>query len=405
MTQQPDVLTALLGREAMVPDIRLMGACTQGKAVLVTGAGGSIGSELCRQLVVLAPESLILFERSESALYELENELRDIASTHDCAGRLNIVPVLGSIRNAALVEKTILRHRIDTIFHAAAYKQVPMLEHNVAAGIQNNIFGTLVMARAARKLGVANFVLISTDKAVRPVSVMGATKRVAELILQAFNELGSRTRFSMVRFGNVLGSSGSVIPLFTKQILAGGPVTVTHPEVTRFFMTVQEAAQLVIQAAALARGGDVFVLDMHQPVRIADLARKLVHLLGYHVCTCLNGGSCSCDDGISIRFTGLRAGEKIHEELLIGNTVFGTAHPKVMRAVETYLKWPELESVLMRLDKASRAMDLALARATLAEVIEGFDSRISVAEEKAGEPKIPPKLAEQESIRLAVNNP
>lgn len=381
MDEFQQVIVELLGRDVIAPDDRLMKACTQGKSILVTGAGGSIGSELCRQLVRQNPACIVLFERSEYALYAIENEIRELVSAPEMAGRIKIVPVLGSIRNASLVEKTLQRYRIDTLYHAAAYKQVPMLERNVVAGIQNNILGTLVIARAARKLAVDNFIFISTDKAVRPVNVMGATKRFAEQIMQAMNEEGCRTRFSVVRFGNVLGSSGSVIPLFRKQILDGGPVTVTHPEVTRYFMTVEEAAQLVIQAGALARGGDVFVLDMNKPIRIADMARKMIALMGHRVCECQGLNGCHCEQGIAICYTGLRDGEKLFEELLIGKTVSGTAHPKIMRALESFLPWPMLDGMLAGLETACLTLDLNSIRDIFGQAIEGFGKGVSPLEE------------------------
>lgn len=403
-----NVMAVLLGREAISPDNQLMRACTKGKSIMVTGAGGSIGSELCRQLCNQEPATIILFERSECALYEIEGEIRGLISAREEAKCIKIVPILGSIRNRELVEKTIQRFRVDTIYHAAAYKQVPMLERNVIAGIQNNVFGTLVMARAAEKLGVENFILISTDKAVRPVNIMGATKRIAEQILQSLNALGGKTRFSMVRFGNVLGSSGSVLPLFRKQILSGGPVTVTHPDVTRYFMTVEEAAQLVIQAGALARGGDVFVLDMHKPVRIIDMARKLITLLGYQVCCCREKASCDCERGIAISYTGLRDGEKLAEEIMIGKAVSGTAHPKIMRTVESSIEWPVLRGILERLEFASKFTDLNAIRETLAAAVEGFGGRVSIreADEFAVLAPVSEESAEfrQETVRLAVIN-
>lgn len=375
------IIEALLGREVVPPQAGLMAACTRGKSVMVTGAGGSIGTELCRQLVANSPGSIILFERSEYALYEVESEIRALADALKQGECIRIVPILGSIRNQALVEKIIQRYRVDTLYHAAAYKQVPMLERNVIAGIQNNIFGTLVMARAAEKFGVDNFILVSTDKAVRPVNIMGATKRFAEQILQSLHARSSRTRFSMVRFGNVLGTSGSVLPLFHKQILSGGPVTVTHPEVTRYFMTAQEAAQLVIQAGSLARGGEVFVLDMSKPLRIADMARKMIELMGHEACEEGDGKA-----GIPIRFTGLREGEKLFEELLIGRTVAGTAHPKILRAVEEFIAWPALCEILDRLEHGCNSMDQDLIRDALGEAIEGFADRVCLQEQPAAFP-------------------
>ena len=377
------VIKGLLGREEVSADSRLISNHTRNTTVLVTGAGGSIGQELCRQLVKYQPATIILFERSEFALYAVDTELRELASLQDNAQCIDIVPVLGSIRNRALVEKVIKRFCVDTIYHAAAYKQVPMLERNVIAGIQNNIFGTLDMAKAAEKLRVKNFILISTDKAVRPVNVMGATKRFAEQILQSLNARGSRTCFSMVRFGNVLGSSGSVLPLFRKQILNGGPVTVTHPEVTRYFMTSEEAALLVIQASALARGGEVFVLDMQEPLRIADMARKMIGLMGYRVCDSCEQGKCDCRKGVSIKYTGLRQGEKLFEELLISKTVAGTAHPKIMRAVEAFLDWQPLQSLLERLEVGCAGMRQNIIRDALDEAVEGFRDRVVLQEQVA----------------------
>lgn len=377
------VIKGVLGREEVPADSRLISNHTRNTTVLITGAGGSVGQELCRQLVQYQPATIILFERSEFALYAVETELRELASLQDNAQCIDIVPVLGSIRNSALVEKVIKRFRVDTIYHAAAYKQVPMLERNVIAGIQNNIFGTLVMVKAAEKLRVKNFILISTDKAVRPVNVMGATKRFAEQILQSLNARGSRTCFSMVRFGNVLGSSGSVLPVFRKQILNGGPVTVTHPEVTRYFMTAEESALLVIQAGALARGGEVFVLDMQEPLRIADMARKMIGLMGYRICDTCEQGKCECRESVSIKYTGLREGEKLFEELLIGKNVARTPHPKIMRAVEDFLDWQALQSLLERLEVGCTGMRQDIIRDALDEAIEGFKDRVVLKEQVA----------------------
>src|SRR5690606_15304838 len=273
----------LLGRDIVPPDLQLMSACVKDSNVLVTGAGGSIGSELCRQILRLKPSTLVIYDNSEYGLYMIEAELREMQQSLADGKNTRIVALLGSVLNRNLIENVMRRFNIRTVYHAAAYKQVPMVEKNMVEGVQNNIFGTLVLARAAARFKVENFVFISTDKAVRPANVMGATKRFAEQILQALAASDTPTRFSMVRFGNVLGSSGSVVPLFRKQIAQGGPVTVTHSEVTRYFMTVQEAAQLVIQAGSMATGGDVFVLDMNEPVRIVDLARKMIHLMGYMV--------------------------------------------------------------------------------------------------------------------------
>ena len=283
--------------------------------------------------------------------------------------------MLGSVCNRAQMENAIKSFAVDTVYHVAAYKQVPMVEKNIVEGAHNNIFGTLISAQAAESLGVKNFVFISTDKAVRPTNFMGATKRCAEQVLQAMAQGGSKTRFSIVRFGNVLGSSGSVVPLFRKQISSGGPVTVTHPEVTRYFMTVQEAAQLVLQAGSMATGGDVFVLDMHEPIRIIDLAKKMVHLMGYDV-----KDENSYRGDIAIEYTGLRPGEKLYEELLIGESVTGTEHPKIMRAEEETLSLDALKDLLQRLEVACREINLPEVKAILMEAVDGFDPKEEVSD-------------------------
>jgi FlaA1/EpsC-like NDP-sugar epimerase len=320
----------------------LLGATITGKTVMVTGAGGSIGSELCRQIVSLHPACLILFELSEFSLYAIESELRAAAGE----GAPRLVPLLGSVQDEALLQEAMARYGVDTVYHAAAYKHVPLVEHNVVQGVRNNVFGTRAAARAALAAGVATFVLISTDKAVRPTNIMGASKRMAELVLQAMAGEGGRTRFCMVRFGNVLGSSGSVVPLFRDQIRKGGPLTVTHPDIIRYFMTIPEAAQLVIQAAAMAQGGDVFLLDMGEPVRIAELARRMIHLMGYHERTRERP-----EGEIEIVYTGLRPGEKLYEELLVGDAAMPTEHPRIMRAMEGRLGAAELEAALAELER------------------------------------------------------
>lgn len=311
----------LLGRDPVPPSPELLGSCITGKSVLVTGAGGSIGSELCRQIALNGPSRLILFEQNEFSLYKVEQDLRKHFSG------LSIYPVLGDVLNQQHLETIFKRFSVETVYHASAYKHVPLVEANIIAGVKNNAFGTWSAATASINCGVKNFVLISTDKAVRPTNVMGATKRLSELILQALACENQGTRFSMVRFGNVLGSSGSVVPLFREQIRGGGPLTVTHPDVTRYFMTIPEAAQLVLQAGSMGSGGDVFVLDMGEPVRIVDLAKKMIELSGFHVKE--NGIG-----DIGIEFVGLRPGEKLYEELLIGAEVEKTTHPRIMRAVE-----------------------------------------------------------------------
>ncbi|AVX13558.1 polysaccharide biosynthesis protein [Stutzerimonas stutzeri] len=368
----------LLGRDAVPPQQALFEKCIRGKVVMVTGAGGSIGSELCRQILSNKPKALLLFEHCEFNLYSIHLELERLIERSSLATRL--VPILGSIRNEDRLLEVMRTWEVETIYHAAAYKHVPMVEHNVAEGVLNNVIGTLNTAQAAVQAGVSNFVLISTDKAVRPTNVMGSTKRVAELILQAlsrepapclFGASGvhhvNKTRFTMVRFGNVLGSSGSVIPRFYAQIRAGGPVTVTHPKITRYFMTIPEAAQLVIQAGSMGQGGDVFVLDMGQPVKIAELAEKLIHLSGLSV------RSEKCPHGdIAIDYTGLRPGEKLYEELLIGDNVSATEHPMIMRANEEHLDWDVLKDRLAKLLKAVENDDYPQVRQLLRAVVSGY---------------------------------
>lgn len=355
----------LLGRDPVTPDVELLARDLAGQVVLVTGAGGSIGSELCRQIAEQRPRRLLLLDHSEYALYAIHQELESTCRSR--APEVEIVPVLGSVNNEARLREICLHHRPHTIYHAAAYKHVPLVEANPAEGIRNNVFGTLNMARVARDIGVARFVLISTDKAVRPTNVMGGSKRMAELVLQAMATEASGTCFSMVRFGNVLGSSGSVVPLFRKQLAAGGPLTVTHPDVTRYFMTIPEAAQLVLQAGAMARGGEVFVLDMGEPVRILDLARRMVELSGL---TVRDGQHPEGD--IEIAITGLRPGEKLYEELLIGDNPTQTAHPRIMKAHEDLMAWPELAAQLDQLRAAAEAGDEAGIRRVLQTCVQGF---------------------------------
>lgn len=333
----------LLGRDPVEPDWSLLQANIFNKVVMVTGAGGSIGSELCRQIVSNRPSKLILFELSEFALYSIHRELLALCQKHklDCA----IVPVIGNVQSQTRLLATMQRFHVDTVYHAAAYKHVPMVEFNVLEGVRNNVFGTWRCAEAAIQAGVSTFVLISTDKAVRPTNLMGASKRLAELVLQGLAKRQTVTRFCMVRFGNVLGSSGSVVPLFREQIRQGGPVTVTHPDIYRYFMTIPEAAQLVIQAGAMGQGGDVFVLDMGEPVRIVDLARRMIHLMGLEVVDERHP-----DGDIEIKFTGLRPGEKLFEELLIGDDVKTTQHARICAANETALDWHDMKALLRQLE-------------------------------------------------------
>lgn len=342
----------LLGREPVEPDAFLLGSKIEGKIVLVSGAGGSIGSELCRQILDQGPSTLLLIEMNEAALYSVHHELE--ARLQISAVDTAIVPLLASATDVERIRAIFAAWRPDIIYHAAAYKHVPLVEHNPAQGVWNNVFGTLFMATLAREYGVGDFVLISTDKAVRPTNVMGASKRMAELVLQALAAEGGAPRFSMVRFGNVLGSSGSVVPLFRRQIRAGGPITLTHPDINRYFMTIPEAAQLVIQAAAMAEGGEVFVLDMGEPVRIADLARRMVELSGLKI---REPGS--PDGDIEIAVTGLRPGEKLYEELLIGNNPEATSHQRIMKANESFLPWSSLQRQLGRLRETIENSDTA----------------------------------------------
>jgi FlaA1/EpsC-like NDP-sugar epimerase len=352
----------LLGRDAVVPDPRLLSTCITGKTVLVTGAGGSIGSELCRQIIQLSPARLILLDMSEFALYLIEQDLQEIKKEKNID--VEVMPFLGSVLHKEKCEKILRTFSVDTIYHAAAYKHVPLVEHNPIEGVRNNALGTYILAQAAMATGVSCFVLISTDKAVRPTNVMGATKRLAELILQACSRTQNPTRFCMVRFGNVLGSSGSVVPLFRKQIMAGGPITLTHPEITRYFMTIPEAAQLVLQAGSMGEGGDVFVLDMGEPVKILDLATRMVHLSGLEV-----AGETDAADAIEIQHVGLRPGEKLYEELLIGSNVEGTQHPLIMRAQETELHWNTLQMLLKALEEACDRFDYVEIRALLLQAV------------------------------------
>ena len=357
----------LLGRDPVAPNEELLKQNIDEKVVMVTGAGGSIGSELCRQIIAQNPRTLILYEISELALYSVEVKLREIAEHSRTAAQ--IIPVLGSVQNAKRLEAAIQAFQVETIYHAAAYKHVPLVEENVIEGIRNNVFGTLTIAKLARDNKVSSFILISTDKAVRPTNVMGATKRIAELICQAMAQDEPNTTFSMVRFGNVLGSSGSVIPRFRSQIEAGGPVTVTHPEINRYFMTIPEASQLVIQAGAMAKGGDVFVLDMGEPVKIAELAETMVKLHGLTPYFVNHPDEVFPEKGdIPICFTGLRKGEKLYEELLIGNNPEPTDHPRVMAATEVSMSSDELLSILEKLLAACKAFDLPDIYATLLDL-------------------------------------
>jgi len=356
----------LLGRDAVKSQKDLMGDNIKNKVVMVTGAGGSIGSELCRQIINQSPKKLVLFELSEFALYSIDKELTEMIKLQGLD--IEIFPMLGSVQHENRVQAVMESFKVKTVYHAAAYKHVPLVEHNVVEGVRNNIFGTMYTARAAIAAKVETFVLISTDKAVRPTNIMGTTKRLAELSLQALAKEKHNTRFCMVRFGNVLGSSGSVVPLFRKQIALGGPITVTHPEITRYFMTIPEASQLVIQAGAMGKGGDVFVLDMGDSVKIVDLATKMIHLSGFTIRNKENP-----DGDIAIDFSGLRPGEKLYEELLIGDDVTGTDHERIMSAHEVMLPWAQLETILNRLDSACHDFDHEKIREILLLAPTGFN--------------------------------
>ncbi|GGM03143.1 polysaccharide biosynthesis protein [Pseudomonas asuensis] len=369
----------LLGRDSVAPRQELFDRCIRGQVVLVTGAGGSIGSELCRQIVKTLPQTLLLFEQSEFNLYTIHAELEQRIQRESLP--ITLIPILGTVRNNEHMLHVLHTWGVNTIYHAAAYKHVPMVEHNIAEGFLNNVIGTLYAAQASIQAGVQNFVLISTDKAVRPTNIMGSTKRLSEMILQALSHEAApvfigeknavhhvnKTRFTMVRFGNVLGSSGSVIPLFRSQIKQGGPVTVTHPNITRFFMTIPEAAQLVIQAGSMGEGGDVFVLDMGEPVKIIELAEKMINLSGMTVRSENNPYG-----DIEIIFTGLRPGEKLYEELLIGDNVSPTDHAMIMRANEKYLPWDNYRKVLMDLMACIHSEDYPRLRQLLRETVDGY---------------------------------
>ncbi len=362
----------LLGRDQVLPNESLMAKNIYNKVVMVTGAGGSIGAELCRQVLKQKPKELVLFEHSEFALYAIERDLKK----HLSSGEVAIKPVLGSVTDKNRISLACQSAKVETVYHAAAYKHVPLVEQNPREAIKNNIFGTLYTAEAALDAGVKDFILISTDKAVRPTNTMGASKRMAELVLQALSDQhkgGSPTQFAMVRFGNVLGSSGSVIPLFKQQIKQGGPLTVTDPKIIRYFMTIPEAAQLVIQAGAMAKGGDVFVLDMGDPIKILELAKRMIHLSGLEV---------KDDDtphgDIEITFTGLRSGEKLYEELLIGDDVMNTEHEKIMRANESMIPWSDLSVLIDRLEQAIIDNNDIEIRAVLSESVAGYKPQCGI---------------------------
>lgn len=396
----------LLGRDVVPPKTDLLERCIRGRVVMVTGAGGSIGSELCRQILAAGPKNLLLLDQSEFNLYSIH---ADLVQRIECEGlAVQLVPILGTVRSGKRMYDLIRTWQVNTIYHAAAYKHVPIVEHNVAEGMLNNVMGTLQVAQAAIRGGVENFVLVSTDKAVRPTNVMGCSKRLAEMLLQAlshepapvlFQDDGLRhvnkTRFAVVRFGNVLGSSGSVIPLFREQIFRGGPVTVTHPDITRYFMTIPEAAQLVIQAGAMGQGGEVFVLDMGRPVRIVDLAERMIRFYGFSVRSERNPHG-----DIAIEFIGLRPGEKLFEELLIGDNVGTTEHPMIMRAREAHLPWEAFKAVLARVLELLEADDYPALRQLLKETVDGYQPQGEIVDwlhRDRGE-----KAAQSEKARLSI---
>lgn len=357
----------LLGREPVTPNHILLAKSVVGKVVLVTGAGGSIGSELCRQILAVGPTKLLLIEQSEFALYAIHQELEKKLADRGTVLAPVLIPLLASVQDDERIREIMSTWHPDTVYHAAAYKHVPLVEHNPAEGIKNNVLGTLRTAQAAAENGVSDFVLISTDKAVRPTNIMGASKRLAEMVLQALAVTNPSTKFSMVRFGNVLGSSGSVVPKFRQQIRDSGPITLTHPEITRYFMTIPEASQLVIQAGAMAKGGDVFVLDMGQSVKIMDLARRMIELSGLTVKDEKNP-----DGDIEIEVTGLRPGEKLYEELLIGDNPQATPHSRIMKAHEEFIPWANLESKLKALEMALNTNDVGLVRLMMGRLVPGY---------------------------------
>jgi FlaA1/EpsC-like NDP-sugar epimerase len=396
----------LLGRDPVPPAPALMGANIRDKVVMVTGAGGSIGGELCRQILRQSPRRLLLLEVSEYNLYQVEQDLKQLAQQEG----LDAVPVhalLGSVQHRSRIERILRTFQVQSIYHAAAYKHVPLVEHNVVEGLRNNVMGTLATAQAAVAAGVESFVLISTDKAVRPTNVMGASKRLAELACQALASHQTTTRFCMVRFGNVLGSSGSVVPLFRQQIAAGGPVTVTHPDITRYFMTIPEAAQLVIQAGAMGRGGDVFVLDMGEPVKIAELAGKMIRLSGLEPGYPpsedeeIAEGSFQAAGDIAIRYTGLRPGEKMYEELLIDGEVTPTRHPRIMTAHEIALTWPQLERLVDELFAACQRFDYAEIRRLLIKAPLGYQPSDGICDLLSGPDVKPSAPFRQDTVETS----
>ncbi|WOK35111.1 nucleoside-diphosphate sugar epimerase/dehydratase [Sphingomonas sp. C3-2] len=371
---RPIEIEDLLGRDTVAPDSALLRHDIAGKTVLVTGAGGSIGSELCRQILHVGPTTLLLVENSEYALYSIHQDLLNL-TRHKAAHSVSIIPLLASVRDDRRMDEIIGNWRPDTVYHAAAYKHVPLVEHNPAEGILNNVVGTLTTAKIASNHGTSKFVLISTDKAVRPTNIMGASKRIAEMVLQALAQTNTRTCFTMVRFGNVLGSSGSVVPLFRKQISDGGPITITHRDINRYFMTIPEASQLVIQAGAMAKGGEVFVLDMGEAVKIIDLAKNMIELSGLTVRDRDNP-----EGDIDIKEVGLRPGEKLFEELLIGNNPEPTPHNRIMKANEHRISWEEISLEIDRMISSIECDDVHLLKAIIHNIVPEFNSTSDIVD-------------------------
>ena len=361
----------LLGRETVTPNHILLAKSTRNKVVIVTGAGGSIGSELCRQILVLGPSKLLMIDQSEYALYAIHQEL----SSNFPDKESTLIPLLASVKDDNRMQEIMTTWHPDTLYHAAAYKHVPMVEHNVVEGVKNNVFGTLCAAKAAVQHEVSNFVLVSTDKAVRPTNIMGASKRLSEIVLQALADTDTKTNFSIVRFGNVLDSSGSVVPKFRQQIRGGGPITLTHLDITRYFMTIAEASQLVIQAGAMAKGGEVFVLDMGRPVKIYDLAQKMIELSGLSLRNEQNP-----DGDIEIEVVGLRPGEKLYEELLIGKNPKLTIHPRVMKAQEDFVPWTQLEDNLKTLEILLNVNDVGAIRTMMKTLVSGYTPSANIVD-------------------------
>ena len=381
----------LLGRTPVSPNEALLHACITDKVVMVTGAGGSIGSELCRQILQQSPSHLILLELNEYSLYKIEQDLKNVSKI--LQGRTELIPLLGSVQNQARLESIMSTFGVQTVYHAAAYKHVPLVEHNIVEGVSNNVFGTWFCAEASIKTGVESFVLVSTDKAVRPTNIMGASKRVAELVLQGLAENQSVTRFTMVRFGNVLGSSGSVVPLFREQIKQGGPITVTHPDIIRYFMTIPEAAELVIQAGSIGEGGDVFVLDMGEPIKIVDLASRMIRLSGLEI---KDDRHPSGD--IEIQFTNLRPGEKLFEELLVGANISGTDHPRILRAEEKALSWKETQELLNDLSNACRDFKCDVVQNLLMEAPTDYTPTIKKIHDSVWSLKLQAQIKHKDNI-------